>query len=187
MWIRHLWIVQMDSSHEMRLHLRESSYNSWALYLKCLLAVFASLSTEATFTYFYFLCGGFLVIVEYLHKMVSLIYISADNSWAAALEIFGSFDTIICIWPVLLWKLKNTPASLTKKKKERKKTGFKKMLHQYQLPCRSVKVGVRFDFHLKKWNWTRKTQFASFAYELHFSLEEVATSCALAHTFKFAH
>lgn len=42
------------------------------------------------------------------------------------------------------------------------------MLHQYQLPCRSVKVGVRFDFHLKKWNRTRKTQFASFAYELRF-------------------
>lgn len=36
------------------------------------------------------------------------------------------------------------------------------MLHQYQLPCRSVKVGVRFDFHLKKWNRTRKNAICLF-------------------------
>lgn len=163
-WMRHLWSVQMDSSHEMLTHLRESSYNSRAPYSKCLLAVCASSSTEATFTYFYFLCEGFLVIVEYLHKMVSF---DLNLSW----QLFSSrLWNILFFWNHYLHSASSPlrAAKYAGKQKKKKGNRLKKMLHQYQLPCRSVKVGVRFDFHLKKWNRTRKTQFASFAYELRF-------------------
>lgn len=122
-----------------------------------------------------------LVYRGYLHIFLLPLWRISCNCWISTQN--GEFDLNLSwqlfssrLWNILFfWNhylhSASSPLRAAKyagKQKKKKGNRLKKMLHQYQLPCRSVKVGVRFDFHLKKWNRTRKTQFASFAYELRF-------------------
>lgn len=122
-----------------------------------------------------------LVYRGYLHIFLLSLWRISCNCWISTQN--GEFDLNLSwqlfssrLWNILFfWNhylhSASSPLRAAKyagKQKKKKGNRLKKMLHQYQLPCRSVKVGVRFDFHLKKWNRTRKTQFASFAYELRF-------------------